>query len=78
MNAKQIKLSPAAKRVINTVAIASGAVIATAPAMAAGDFDTTGLALTGLAAAAAAVGTLKAGPALAMWGWNKIVGMIGK
>lgn len=78
MKAQQITLSPAAKRVVNAVAVATGAVIATSPAFAAGDFDTAGLALTGLAAAAGAVGTLKAGPALAMWGWNKIVGMIGK
>lgn len=60
-------------------AVAATPVILATNAMAAeGDIDVSSLALGGLGAAAAAVFVIKAGPSLLMWGYNKILGFVGR
>ena len=73
-----------AKQKVSTVTNRVVAVVlplaATASAFAAEDNSVvvTGLVLTGLGTAAASIFAIKSSPALMMWGYNKILGFIGR
>lgn len=64
----------------NRVAAAVVPLAVTASAFAAEDNSVvvTGLVLTGLGTAAASIFAIKSSPALMMWGYNKILGFIGR
>ena len=58
--------------------VATPVLMATGAHAADGDIDVGTLAVGGLAAAAAAVFAIKAGPSLLMWGYRKILGFVGR
>lgn len=81
----QIKTAPKHTRSLLNVATTKLAIVATPVVLASSAFaedtnsiDVGSLGITGLAAAAATVFAIKAGPSLMMWGYRKMLGFIGR